>query len=50
MLDLDNYRTCIQLQIQIIELGNKHPQEAASKHTGRLMKVGFLTKINTGRI
>lgn len=32
--------TCIQLQIQVMELGNKKPPEAVSKHTGRLKKVG----------
>lgn len=42
--------TCIQLQNQIIEIGNKHPLEEASKHPGRLMEVGIPAQINTGRV
>lgn len=42
--------TCLQLQNQIIEIENKRPSEATSKHPGRLVKVGIPAQISTGRL
>lgn len=41
---------CIELQNQIIEIGNKHPSKAAPKYLVRLMKVGIPAQIKTGRV